>query len=187
MGAYVARTSSLNNKHSCQLFRIAASLSSLVLLSSSVSMANLSCLVAATTSLFWSKNTMKELAHPVMGTIFLVLMVVICILWGLSLLLVILKSESAVALGLQYAIPPTNTIFKPLLLRTQAGIPYTSIEHHISSLHSNLFSPAKRWMFRLTKTENCCDFFVINIIIIFKNFFSDKISLQSICKSYINR
>ena len=38
VGAYVVRTSSLNdNKHSCQLFRIAASSSSLVLLSSSVS------------------------------------------------------------------------------------------------------------------------------------------------------
>ena len=40
MGVYVVRTSSLNNKHSCQLFRKA---SSLVLLSSSVSTANLSC------------------------------------------------------------------------------------------------------------------------------------------------
>ena len=40
MGVYVVRTSSLNEKHSCQLFRKA---SSLVLLSSSVSKANLSC------------------------------------------------------------------------------------------------------------------------------------------------
>ena len=37
VGAYVVRISSLNDKHSCQLFRIAASFSSLVLLSSSVS------------------------------------------------------------------------------------------------------------------------------------------------------
>ena len=44
---YVVRTSSLNDKHSCQLFRKA---SSLVLLSSSVSMANLSCLLATTFS-----------------------------------------------------------------------------------------------------------------------------------------
>ena len=50
MGAYVDRTSSLNNKHSCQLFRIAASFSSLVLHSSSVSTANLSCLLATTFS-----------------------------------------------------------------------------------------------------------------------------------------
>ena len=43
VGVYVVRTSSLNDKHSCQLFRKA---SSLVLLSSSVSTANLSCLLA---------------------------------------------------------------------------------------------------------------------------------------------
>ena len=42
VGVYVVRTSSLNDKHSCQLFRKA---SSLVLLSSSVSTANLSCLL----------------------------------------------------------------------------------------------------------------------------------------------
>ena len=45
MGVYVVRTSSLNDKHSCQLFRKA---SSLVLLS--VSTANLSCLLATTFS-----------------------------------------------------------------------------------------------------------------------------------------
>ena len=50
VGAYVVRTSSLNDKHSCQLFRIAASFSSIVLLSSSVSKANLSCLPATTFS-----------------------------------------------------------------------------------------------------------------------------------------
>ena len=47
MGVYVVRTSSLNDKHSCQLFR---KVSSLVLLSSSVSTANLSCLLATTFS-----------------------------------------------------------------------------------------------------------------------------------------
>ena len=40
VGVYVVRTSSLNDMHSCQLFRKAASFSSLVLLSSSVSTAN---------------------------------------------------------------------------------------------------------------------------------------------------
>ena len=50
MGTYVVRTSSLNDKHSCQLFKIAASFSSLVLLSSSVSTANLSCLPVTTFS-----------------------------------------------------------------------------------------------------------------------------------------
>ena len=47
MGVYVVRTSSLNDKNSCQLFRKD---SSLVLLSSSVSTANLSCLLATTFS-----------------------------------------------------------------------------------------------------------------------------------------
>ena len=47
VGVYVVRTSSLNDKHSCQLFRKA---SSLVLLSSSVSTTNLSCLLATTFS-----------------------------------------------------------------------------------------------------------------------------------------
>ena len=73
MGAYVVRTSSLNDKHSCQLFRIglrdettptsttpliranmncvvATIFSSLAFLSSSISMANLGRLVAATFS-----------------------------------------------------------------------------------------------------------------------------------------
>ena len=47
MGVYVVRTLSLNDKHSCQLFRKA---SCLVLLSSSVSTANLSYLLATTFS-----------------------------------------------------------------------------------------------------------------------------------------
>ena len=47
VGVYVVRISSLNDMHSCQLFRKA---SSLVLLSSSVSSANLSCLLATTFS-----------------------------------------------------------------------------------------------------------------------------------------
>ena len=47
VGVYIIRTSSLNDKHSCQLFRKA---SSLVLLSSSVSTANLRCLLATTFS-----------------------------------------------------------------------------------------------------------------------------------------
>ena len=47
VGVYVVRTSSLNDKHSCQLFRKASSLD---LLSSSVSTANQSCLLATTFS-----------------------------------------------------------------------------------------------------------------------------------------
>ena len=63
MGAYVVRTSCLNDKHSCQLFKIAASFSSLVLLSSSVSTANLSCLPETTfSSLGFSSNQCPHLA-----------------------------------------------------------------------------------------------------------------------------
>ena len=47
VGVYVVRTLSLNDNHSCQLFRKP---SSLVLLSSSVFTANLSCLLATTFS-----------------------------------------------------------------------------------------------------------------------------------------
>ena len=46
VGVYVVRTSSLNDKHSCQLSRKASSL----VLSSSVSTANLSCLLETTFS-----------------------------------------------------------------------------------------------------------------------------------------
>ena len=46
----VVKTSSLNDMHSCQLFRKGASFFSLVLLSSSVSMANQSCFLAITFS-----------------------------------------------------------------------------------------------------------------------------------------
>ena len=57
--------------------------------------------------------------------------------------------ESTVAFSMwlaQYAVPPTNTKFKPLLLPAQAGIPYTSIhKHRTSYLKSTLtfLGPAK--------------------------------------------
>ena len=57
MGVYVVRTSTLNDKHSCQLFRKA---SSLVLLSSSVSTANLSCLLATTFSSLRSTSPLQS-------------------------------------------------------------------------------------------------------------------------------
>ena len=52
VGVYVVRTSSLNDMHTYQLFRKAASFSSLVLLSSSVSMANLVSLQLHLASIF---------------------------------------------------------------------------------------------------------------------------------------
>ena len=50
MGVYVVRTSSLNDKHSCQLFRKASSLVLFFFLLLSVSTANLSCLLVTTFS-----------------------------------------------------------------------------------------------------------------------------------------
>ena len=59
-----------------------------------------------------------------------------------------------VYVGLSHTAPPTNTKFNPLLLMTQAGIPYikiTSTENHISSIHS--LSGSRRWNpFLLTDT-----------------------------------
>ena len=52
---------------------------------------------------------------------------------------IIREYGSTLYAGLQLAVPPTNTKFKPLLLPTQADIQYTklsSTEHQISSLHS---------------------------------------------------
>ena len=83
MGVYVVRTSSLNDKHSCQLFRKA---SSLVLLSSSVSLHGQPKLFASDhllqsyvslqlhlLSILFLKTKRNDLARPVMGTIFLVI------------------------------------------------------------------------------------------------------------------
>ena len=65
VGVYVVRTSSLNDKHSCQLFRKAFSL---VLLSSSVSTANLSCLLATTFSslrFLFNFTSLREWTGPI--------------------------------------------------------------------------------------------------------------------------
>ena len=49
--------------------------------------------------------------------------------------------SSTLYVGLQHAVPPTNTKFKPLLHPTPAGLRYTntSREHHISNLHSHFW------------------------------------------------
>ena len=52
----------------------------------------------------------------------------------ISPMFLIRECGSTPYVGLAHAVPPTNTKFKPLLLPTQAGVPYTSTEHHISSL-----------------------------------------------------
>ena len=58
-------------------------------------------------------------------------------------IIIIREYGSTLYVGLARAVPPTNTNFQPLLLPTQAGMPYISTEHHSPSLHSH--GPAKRW------------------------------------------
>ena len=60
------------------------------------------------------------------------------------------ECSSTLYVGLAHTAPPTNTKFKPLLLLTQAGIPYTnSYKHRTSYLKSKLtfLGPAKLWKF----------------------------------------
>ena len=55
---------------------------------------------------------------------------------------------STLYVGLAHAVPPTNTKLKPLLLPTQAGMPYTNThKHRTSYLKSTLtfLGPAKSW------------------------------------------
>ena len=50
--------------------------------------------------------------------------------------------------GLQHAVPPTNTKFKPLFLPTQAGMPYTNTHKHRTSYFKStltLLGSAKHW------------------------------------------
>ena len=42
--------------------------------------------------------------------------------------LFIIECGSTLYVGLAHAVPPTNTKFKPLLLPTQAGMPYTTTQ-----------------------------------------------------------
>ena len=58
---------------------------------------------------------------------------------GFFIINIIGECGSTLYVGLANAVPPTNTKFKPLLLPTQTGMPYTSTEHHISSLHSHFW------------------------------------------------
>ena len=50
--------------------------------------------------------------------------------------------------GLAHAVPPTNTKFKPLLLPTQMGMPYTNTHKHRTSYFKSTLTflgPAKLW------------------------------------------
>ena len=106
----------------------------------------------------------------------------ICLLSQHNLIIVknIREGGSTLYVGLQHAVPPTNTKFNPLLLPTQAGIPYTksliSTEHHISSLHSHFWVQLSSGsIFLQTNKNGNSYFFIINIIFNFKIFFSLRI------------
>ena len=50
--------------------------------------------------------------------------------------------------GMAHAVQSTNTKFKPLLLSTQAGMPYTNTHKHRTSYYKSTLTflgPAKRW------------------------------------------
>ena len=82
---------------------------------------------------------------------------------------------STLYVGLQHAIPPTNTKFKPLLLWTQLGVQYTNIHKHRTSYSTYMLTflgPAKR---RKSISANrqkweFLRFFIIKVIIIIINF-----------------
>ena len=55
---------------------------------------------------------------------------------------------STLYVGFAHAVPPTNTKFKPLLLPTQAGMPYTNTHNHRTSYFKSTLTflgPAKCW------------------------------------------
>ena len=90
----------------------------------------------------------------------------------ISPMFLIRECGSTPYVGLAHAVPPTNTKFKPLLLPTQAGVPYTSTEHHISSLSHlwvQLSTDVNFW--RALITDISCDLFII-IINFFRRVFS---------------
>ena len=66
-----------------------------------------------------------------------------CFLW-----VIIREYDSTLYVGLACAVRPTNTNFQPLLLPTQAGMPYANThKHRMSYFKSTLtfMGPAKRW------------------------------------------
>ena len=81
---------------------------------------------------------------------------------------------STLYVGLAHAVPPTNTKFQPLLLPTQAGMPYTNTDKHRTSYFKStltIMGPAKRWkcLFAARQKRQILNIIII-IIINFKIF-----------------
>ena len=65
---------------------------------------------------------------------------------------------SSLYVGLAHAVPLTNTKFQPLLLLTQAGMPYTNTHKHRTSLFKSTLTfmgPAKRWKYLSAARQKC--------------------------------
>ena len=59
--------------------------------------------------------------------------------------------------GLQHAVPPSNTKFKPLLLPSQAGMPFTNTHKHRTLYFKSTLTflgPAKCWKSISSKRQN---------------------------------
>ena len=57
--------------------------------------------------------------------------------------------ECTLYVGLQHAVPPTNTIFQPLRLLSQAGTPYTNTHKdrtsYVFQVYTHISASSKRW------------------------------------------
>ena len=86
-----------------------------------------------------------------------------------NLFIIIRECGRILYLGLQHAVPPTNTKFKLLLLPSQLGMPFTNVhkqEYHISSAHSHFWSQlsTRSPFLPPNKNQKFLLFFIINII-----------------------
>ena len=94
------------------------------------------------------------------------------------------ECSSTLYVGLAHAVPPTNTKFKPLLLLTQAGIPYSNTHKHGTSYFKSTLTflglSAESQSLPPDKIGKFLRFFIIILIIIifnkiFSNISSDEI------------
>ena len=90
------------------------------------------------------------------------------------IVITIIENSSTLYVGLACAVPPTNTNFQPLLLPTQAGMPYTNTHKHRTSYFKSTVTfkgPAKRWKCLSAARQKNDKFLRFLIIINFKIFF----------------
>ena len=112
--------------------------------------------------------------------------------------IIIREYGSTLYVGLAHVFPPTNTKFKPLLLPTQTGMPYTNTHKHRTSYFKSILTfmgPSKHWKCLSAarqKRQILAIFFFFIIIIIIINFkifsciSSHEIPPRSACKCLQN-